>query len=430
MRVLVIGAGGFIGSAVVERLQDAGHRVVAGGRDPAGLCARWPSLETMAVDFSGNHTPSDWAARLSGVEIVVNAAGILRERRRDRFRAIHVDGPWSLFRGAVTAGVRGIVHLSALGADAGAASGYHTSKRELDERLLSLPVAVTVLRPSLVFGVGGASTDAFLRLALFPLLLLPGGGGQPVQPVHRDDLVRVLLRGVEERRGRGVVDVVGPRCMTMAEYLSTLRTGLGLGRPVVARLPALLVAAARRLHLGSGLLDEDTLAMLERGNCADVAPVTRLLGQPPRDPATFLAGETQATAARRHAALSLALPLSRYSLCLMWIWSGVTSVLFHPRADSLGLLARTGLYGDAALVALYGGALADIGLGLALLVPPLRRAAYALQLLLMAFYTLLISASLPEFWLHPYGPVLKNLPVAALTLLMLWMEKPRGLSRR
>ncbi|MCQ4163265.1 SDR family oxidoreductase [Tahibacter harae] len=427
MHVLVIGASGFLGSALVAALQDAGHQVTAGVRDLAAARRRWAGIALRQVDFSLRRGVADWTGLLRGVDVVVNAAGLFRENRPGDFNAAHVHGPQALYTACVEAGVCRIVHISALGADAQAASGYHRSKRRLDEFLLALPLSVAVAQPSLVFGPGGASARLFLALARLPLLLLPGGGGQRLQPLHRDDALAALLRLVENRY-EGRIALAGPRCITLREYVAALRGQLG-ARP--ARVIAVAPGVARRLARLTplrDLADAEALAMLDRGNCADAAPLAALLGRPPRDPCQFLAAADLDWARWQSAWFWLA-PLARGSLVLLWIWSGVASLLYPPDI-SLGWLARTGLRGGLAVAALWSAALLDIAAGAALLWRRWRRAAYGLQLLLMAGYTAVISFALPEFWLHPYAPVAKNVPVAALTLLLLLVEAPRGLSRR
>src|SRR5439155_26090049 len=94
------------------------------------------------------------------------------------FRALHDEGPRALFAACRESGVTRVVQVSALGADAEAASAFHRSKRAADDFLLSLPLRGVVVQPSLVFGVGGASAELFTRLAALPLVPLPGGGTQ------------------------------------------------------------------------------------------------------------------------------------------------------------------------------------------------------------------------------------------------------------
>ncbi|MEQ1485311.1 DoxX-like family protein [Methyloglobulus sp.] len=108
--------------------------------------------------------------------------------------------------------------------------------------------------------------------------------------------------------------------------------------------------------------------------------------------------------------------LMRYSLAVVWIVTGILSLGIYPQEDSFALLARIGIEGTAASAALYLGSTADIVLGLMTLFAPSKRLWIA-QALLVLIYTVVISIYLPEFWLHPFGPILKNIPF----LTLLWL---------
>ncbi|WP_257385740.1 DUF2269 family protein [Tahibacter caeni] len=117
MRVLVIGASGFLGSALVAALQDAGHAATWRARDVARLRRLGPQAAAMTVDFSADVEAAQWSARLRGIDAVVNAAGILRQQHRNRFERLHDRGLRALYAARADAGVRRIVLISALGAD-------------------------------------------------------------------------------------------------------------------------------------------------------------------------------------------------------------------------------------------------------------------------------------------------------------------------
>src|SRR4051812_37348731 len=193
--VMVVGASGFLGRSLVQALRDAGHRVVTGGGSgiAAGASPDAAAVPRRPARFAATSSPADWHGALRGIDVVVNAAGIFRETATATFEAVHVRGPVALFTACAEQGVRRVVQVSALGADEGAESAYHRSKREADEALLALAARsagrldAVVVQPSLVFGGEGTSAGWFLSLAALPLLPLPGGGGQRVQPVHLDD---------------------------------------------------------------------------------------------------------------------------------------------------------------------------------------------------------------------------------------------------
>ena len=173
MRVLVIGASGLIGDALVRRLVEAGHAVVLGvrkeGKLEAMAAARVDGLPTVHVDYARPTATEAWQQRLEGIDVVVNAVGIFREQGNQTFDALHVKAPLNLFEAAVAAGVRRIIQISALGADPQSPFAYFSSKGRADAALAALPVSSVVLRPSLVFAPNGASSRWFIFLAALPL---------------------------------------------------------------------------------------------------------------------------------------------------------------------------------------------------------------------------------------------------------------------
>ena len=426
MRILVTGATGFIGGAVVDALLARGHMPVPAVRDVAAAKRRWPTLQPVAVDFACDTEASKWTARLAGIDAVVNAVGILRESAAQPFDALHDAAPRALFDACVDAGVRRVVQVSALGADDAAASRYHLSKRAADRHLLALPLQATVVQPSVVFAPQGASAGMFLMLATLPLAALPGGGVQQVAPVHLDDVIEAIVHALESDAPPRMLAVVGPECMSLRDYLDTLRRGLALGPLRAVPVPMPLVRWSARLmqHVPASLIEPETIAMLERGNCAPADDLAALLGRPPRAANTFVPSATRAMT-RRDAQLRWALPLLRVSLAIVFLVTAALSFGLYPVERSYALLADAGLHGAAATLALYAGAALDLALGIAMLLPIRRGAVYLAAIALILGFTAIISVALPAFWLHPFGPVLKNLPIlAALVLLHALDRRP------
>ncbi|WP_280155006.1 NAD(P)H-binding protein [Piscinibacter sp. XHJ-5] len=424
MKVLVTGATGFIGHTLCETLQARGHEVVGASRRvrPSDAGMQW-----IAIDLATAQA-SDWLVHLRRVDAVVNTVGIFRESAAQRFDDIHIAGPGSLFRGCAEVGLRRVVQVSALGADDSAETAYHLTKKAGDDALLDLVPDAVVVQPSLVFGPGGPSARAFLTWASLPALPLPAGGSQPLQPVHVDDVVMaiVVLLETSPSSCRGArVPLVGPQALTLAGYLQALRDSLGLSPAPTIGIPRAWMAAAARIGdlLGVGLLDTSSWRMLERGNAAPADAITALLGKAPRAASTFIEADHSA-AALGHAQLGWLLPLLRLSVALVWIVTGIVSMGVFPVEQSLELLARSGVPPLLRLPMLYGAALLDLVLGILTLWPMRRRRwLWITQAGLIAFYTLVITVRLPEFWLHPYGPVLKNLPMLAALLMLAILDR-------
>lgn len=420
MKILLTGATGFVGSRLRRALLAAGHRLVCPARR-AG--APHPQCRWVEADFAAD-APPPWHEHLAGVDAVVNTVGLFRERGRQTFDALHVRAPVALFDACAAAGVARVLQLSALGVDAAVPTPYQRSKHAADVHLLALPLDATVVQPSLVFGPEGASSQALLALVAAPLLPVPRGTA-PVQPLHVDDLVAALMALLAAPagawRGRRVA-LVGPEPMALRTYLQTLRHGLDVGPALVLPLPAPLVALAARAGdlLPGALLNGDAWRMLRQGNAADAADTAALLGRAPRPAHAFVA-PPEAPALRLQARLGTALPLLRAALAITWFTAGVVSLGLYPVEQSHALLARAGVPAAWRPAALGSAALFDLLLGLLTLWPLRGRAQKALwgaQALLVAFYTALITWRLPEFWLHPYGPIVKNLPILAALLLL------------
>jgi hypothetical protein len=285
------------------------------------------------------------------------------------------------------------------------------------------------VQPSLVYGPGGTSAALFDKLALAPVLPFPAGGRMAVQPVHVDDVVAGIVRLVEAPPEHvATVAFAGPRPLALRDYLQELRQALGEPGPQwIVPIPEAWFRAGAGVAglLPGSMLDRETADMLMAGNATADNALPGLLGHAPRAPGAFIAPAAR-DAARREAVLALWQPVLRVALALMWLWTAIVSFGLYPVQDSYALLARVGLHGALAATALYGAAALDLLLGvLTLACPPRwRRTVWLTQAALIGGYTLLITFFLPEYWLHPYGPISKNLPILALIGLLWALEAP------
>ncbi len=112
------------------------------------------------------------------------------------------------------------------------------------------------------------------------------------------------------------------------------------------------------------------------------------------------------------------LKLARYSLIFLWLFTGLTS-LFFARSTGYDILAEAGVEGSFATLCLLSGSLVDLALGLWLSTEKQRRLCYLVQLVVIVVYSVLLLFIAPDYWLHPFGPVTKNLPILALLLILL-----------
>lgn len=435
MNVLVLGAEGFIGRRLASDLAARGHRVLHGVRATRRARSRVPALE-VEVDFGRDVDAADWRSRLQcgshTVAVVVNAVGLFKESRLARFVDVHDRAPAAIAVACAEIGCR-FVHVSALGADATSRSAYQASKGRGEAAVRAALPSAAIVRPGLVYGADGASARLFTTIASLPLIVLPWTGAARLQPIHLDDLAAALVALVETQDGAGVHPLVGPRALTWRAWFACLRAGLGAGPARVLELPRAFDALIRLggVLLGGGLVDRETLAMLRAGNCASVTTTRALLGRSPRDPADFVPPATRAQW-RRRAELGWLVPVARLALAVTWAWSAIVSAGLYPREQSFALLAATGLSGRSAAIALAAGVLVDAACAvLSLWVPHAawRPWVWRLQIIVIAVYTVIVTSALPGFWLHPFGPLLKNLPLLALLWLLARLDRQDSTAR-
>lgn len=425
LTILITGATGFIGSHLAMALNEAGHRIVCATRVPPRKNLN--QLTYITADYTRDFDMDIWKTRLAGIDVVINAVGILREHGQQTFEALHDRAPRALFAACAAANVK-VVQISALGADENARSRYHLSKKAADDALLASSNRGIVVQPSLVYGRGGASARLFNLIASLPVIPLPGSGDQQIQPIHIDDLTRGVVALVDTDRYLGRrVPLVGPEPLTLKRYLSELRRLMGLGPPTFLHVPVGFIDISAQVSqwLGKGMMDVETWQMLQRGNTADPASTRELLGRNPR-PVSEFTSRWDVEELRLSALLSWLQLVLRMSLAAVWLVAGVVSMGIYPIDESYALLARVGITGSLAPPALYGAAALDIAFGLGTLFLRDRRFLWIAQVTLIGVYTVAITFFLPEFWLHPFGPLIKNLPILAVILLLYELEKRRS----
>lgn len=430
MRILLVGAAGFIGGHFIPALTAQGHEVHAVARRPDMLRRRWPGLSIVQGDLARDTDAEVWRPRLAGMDAVVNAAGLFAASPETLLR-VHVAGPLALYEACRRVGVRRVVHISALGADAGAPTAYARSKRQAEDALAAMSdLDWIILRPSLVYGGAVSGGMAMLRaLAAAPFRIpVIGDGAQRVSPIHVDDLTRAVATLVSATApARLRIDAVGADRVTLRDLLVRLRGWLGLPQAPLLRVPARLAAGVARLGdaLGWPTLNGTALRLLGRGNAADAGPFAAAAGFRPAGFAEGLARQPATAQDLRAARLYPVRPVLRWSLGLTWLFSGVASLLPAGLAFGLAALGGAGIPAAAAYAAIGLGAAADLAIGAALLARWRVRAVGAVSILVMLAYTVAATLVVPERWLDPLGPLLKNAAVFGATLALVALEDER-----
>ncbi len=195
-----------------------------------------PTLEVTPADL---HDDAQLARLVAGRDAVINLVGTLHGTAAE-FQRVHVDLPARLARACRAAAVRRILHVSAIGADAAAPSMYLRSKGAGEAALRDAGLALTVFRPSVMFGEHDRFINLFARLqAVFPVLPLAGADAR-FQPVWVEDVAAAIVRALDTPATIGqVIECAGPAVCTLKELVSQAGHWSGHARAVVA-LPAAL----------------------------------------------------------------------------------------------------------------------------------------------------------------------------------------------
>lgn len=288
--VTIFGASGFIGRHVVKRFAKDGWIVRAAQRDPVGGGFLKPMGEPgQVVPILADITdPAAVKDAVTGADCVVNLVGILYEKGRRSFEAIHVQGAATIAQAAAAAGVGALVHMSALGADKASPAAYARSKAKGEEAVQAAFPAAAIMRPSVVFGPDDDFFNRFAQLArLSPALPvftrdgfkpthtesgmgldLFGSGGPTFQPVYVGDVADAIFRAATDAGCAGkVYELGGPRRYSMKEVMEMVLAGTGLNRcllPLPFAVASLQAAFLR--FLPKPPLTPDQVALMRTDN--------------------------------------------------------------------------------------------------------------------------------------------------------------------
>ena len=272
-QVAVLGGTGFVGHAVcehlVERSGGAGGRIVVPTRRLRhGLALQ--SLPTVQLVQANVHDDRDLARVLAGCEAVVHLVAILHGSEAE-FDRVHVQLPQRVAAACKAAGVRRVVHVSALGVALDAPSRYLRSKAAGEQVWRESGLDVTVLRPSVIFGARDRFLNLFAQLqALAPFVPL-GGAHARFQPVWVEDVAAAVVRCMDQPATIGqVFECAGPQQFTLADLVRLAGRLSGHPRPVLplpgalARLQALVMECLP----GEPLMSRDNVDSMRVPNVA------------------------------------------------------------------------------------------------------------------------------------------------------------------
>lgn len=252
MKVLVLGGAGFIGRSVVAVLTARGVEVVIGTRRPSRLGLNASRCPIEHIELHRLTRPSDWLQRVEPFDVIVNCAGILRERWGESFADVYHHAPVAVAHACAKLGKR-FIHVTALGLSTGASSGFITAKIDGENGITQIGGEACIVRPSLLDGVDGFGSRWLRRVAQWPVHFIPLDAVGSLAPLDVHDLGEAIAALCMCRREvlPASVELGGETRYTIAQYLCRLRRNprAALALNVPAWMVRLCAHALDLLHL-------------------------------------------------------------------------------------------------------------------------------------------------------------------------------------
>jgi NADH dehydrogenase len=260
--VTIFGGAGFIGRYVVQRLAKRGWLIRVAVRYPDEALFLKPMGAVGQITPVAANIRSDGsvAAAVAGADAVVNLVGVLLDRGKQTFNAIHAEGAGRVARAARAAGAGIFVQMSAIGASPDSGANYARSKAAGEAAVRAAIPQASVVRPSIVIGPEDDFFNRFAAMArLSPVLPLIGGGHTRFQPVYVGDVADAVVELIENPESASkTYELGGPRVYSFKELLELLLREIGRRR-ILLPLP---VPVALMQALAFELVDKLTLQCL------------------------------------------------------------------------------------------------------------------------------------------------------------------------
>lgn len=432
MRVLLLGAYGFIGSAVARELASRGHQVTGLGRDSSYGRRILPQLVWITADLSRMTTAECWHPMVEGMDAVINASGLLQSGEGGSVEAVQLQAVGALVAACEKAGVGRFVQISAAGAVPDARSDFMATKAQA-EALVDVSVMPSlIVRPGLVIGRNSYGGTELIRIAAAVPFALRFPFRSRVQCAALSDVVEAVAGALDpDGMQTGRFDLVERQARSLDSIVGDHRRWLCLPEPrwslsVPDWLLRLISRTADLLgHLGwRSPLRRNGLLSLQTGVEGDPQQSVRLLRREPLSLEDALALHPAGKQDRLHARLGLVQPLLLTSLAIMWGASGAATLLQLDRATAI--LGQSGIGNATARLIAIGGGWIDVVLALGLFWRRTVRATL-LTMIILTIFVYLIGGSLlvPGLWGDPLAPFAKALPATLLALVAYWTLERR-----
>ena len=233
--VSVLGGSGFVGSAIVAKLDAAGYsvKVLTRRRDSAKHLFLLPNVQVEECNVNDYKALN---SALRGVDVVINLLGILHQSRHSTFNAIHHQLPAQLAKICLDLNIKRLIHMSSLKAAKSAPSQYLRSKGSGEAVLLEFQnqLNITIFKPSVIFGRGDSFINLFAMLIkTLPVVVLAKPNAK-FQPIWVEDVASCFVASIANDVTYGqIYELAGPKVYTFRELVKTVMNTLQVQRPII-----------------------------------------------------------------------------------------------------------------------------------------------------------------------------------------------------
>ena len=282
-QVTVLGGSGFLGSALVAQLSAANYsvNVLTRRREASKHLTLLPNVQVIECDVLDARALN---AQLKNTDIVVNLIGILHESKKCSFDKMHVQLPQKVADLCVKAGIKRLIHMSALQASTTAPSAYLRSRGAGEEAVSAYKnvLNLTIFRPSVIFGRGDSFFSLFANLVKYLPIIALAKPNAKFQPVWVEDVAKAITLSLENiDTYNQTYELAGPRVYTFKSLIEFVMVVLGKTRPIIGLNDTLSYAQAFAMELlPVKLMTRDNVKSMEVDSVSN-SPFPALFGFEP-----------------------------------------------------------------------------------------------------------------------------------------------------
>ena len=276
--ILLTGATGLVGSALLDRLLAAGQDVRCMVRDPRRL---GPNRVRVQITMGDLANPFAVRQAVRGVDTVAHVAATIRDQPSGSIEELNSVATIRLLRDARHAGARRFLFFGAAGASTTSPARFFRAKALAEQAVLESGLDATVLAPSIVYAPGDPWLTLLRRLSWLPWMPLSGSGEAAYQPIWAEDVAAYFAKALATPAAANrTFELGGPDVVTWNELYERIAKAMGKRRARV-HLPVPLVRAGAAVaeHLPRPPITRDQVAMIEVGdNICDNRPAVETFG--------------------------------------------------------------------------------------------------------------------------------------------------------